>query len=120
MAFRFNQFKVYKDALVLHKKIVILTKTFSGEFYYLKDQLRRSSLSIVLQIAEGSAKRSDKDFNRYVEMGMGSANETAAGLNVCYEQGLTSEKEYRDLLLLCEEIVNQLGGLSKKLLVVGG
>ena len=119
MAFRFLKFKVYQDAKLLHRKVVLVTKKFPQEFYYLKDQIRRSSLSIILQIAEGSAKRSDKDFNRYVEMGMGSANETSAALDVGFELNLISKQEYEELLGLCEEIVNQPGGLSKKLLVVG-
>ena len=102
---------------MLHKKVVHTTKRFPREFFYLKDQLRRSSLSIILQIAEGSAKRSDKDFNRYIEMGMGSANETAAGLEVAFAEKLIGETEFKDILSLCEEVVNQLGGFSKKLLV---
>ena len=117
MSFRFVKFKVYQDAKKLHRKIVFLTKSFPAEFYYLKDQLRRSSLSIVLVIAEGSAKRSDRDFNRYVEMGMGSGNETAAGLDVAVSEGLTSESEYKEAVSLCEDVVNQLGGFSKKLKV---
>ncbi len=117
MSFRFLKFKVYQDAKLLHRKIVSFTNRFPREFFFLRDQLRRSSLSIMLQIAEGSAKRSDKDFNRYLEMGMGSANETAAGLDVSREQKLISLTEYEELLKLCEGVVNQLGGLSKKLLV---
>ncbi len=101
MAFRFLKFKVYQDAKILHRKVVFLSKKFPIEFYYLKDQIRRSSLSIILQVAEGSA------------------NETAAALDVSFELGLIAQTEYDELLRLCEEVVNQLGGLSKKLLVVG-
>lgn len=96
---------------------MFLTKSFPAEFYYLKDQLRRSSLSIVLMIAEGSAKTSDRDFNRYIEMGMGSSNETAAGLDVSHTEGLINENEYNETLNLCERVVKQLGGFSKKLKV---
>ena len=115
MAFRFMKFKVYQDAKKLHRKIVFVTKNYPRDFFYLKDQIRRSALSIVLQIAEGSAKRSDKDFNRYLEMGMGSADETAANLEVSFGEGLISAEEYRELTALCENIVNQLGGFSKRL-----
>ena len=119
MSFRFVKFKVYQDAKRLHRKIVFLTKPFPVEFYYLKDQLRRSSLSIILVIAEGSAKRSDKDFNRYIEMGMGSGNEAAAGLDVALTESLISEAQYKEAVSLCEDVVNQLGGFSKKLKVSG-
>jgi len=117
MSFRFLKFKVYQDSKKLHTEIVQVTKTFPREFFYLRDQLRRSSLSAALQIAEGSAKRSDKDFNRYIEISMGSANETAAGLDIAFEQSLIEKRKFESLVQLCKEVVNQLGGLSKKLLV---
>jgi|SRR3989338_3686488 len=116
MAFRFLNFQVYKDAKKLHRNVVHLTKEYPREFYYLKDQLRRCTLSIVLQIAEGSAKRSDKEFNRYIEIGLGSANETAAGLDVSLEEKLITKAQYDELTMLCMEVTNQLGGLSKALL----
>jgi four helix bundle protein len=119
MAFRFLKFKVYNDSEVLHREIVKVTKGFPREFDYLKDQIQRSSLSVVLNIAEGSAKKSDKDFNRYLENSMGSTNETASALNVAFSDGLISELSYKKLLALCEEVVNQLGGFSKKLKVSG-
>ena len=119
MAFRFLNFKVYQDAENLHKEIVKITRRFPREYYYLKDQILRSSLSIVLNIAEGSAKKSDKDFNRYLENSMGSANETASALNVAFSDELILESSYKNLLELCESVVNQLGGFSKKLKVGG-
>ena len=115
MSFRFIKFQVYQDAKLLHRKVVYLTKNFPAEFYYLKDQVRRSSLSIVLSIAEGSAKKSDRDFNRYLGIAMGSGNETAATLNVAFEERLITMKDYQETIDLCEKVVNQLGGFSKKL-----
>jgi len=110
-------FKVYKDSKNLHRKIVRLSAKFPKDFYYLKDQIRRSSLSIVLNIAEGSAKTSDKDFNRYLENSMGSANETASALDVAFSEKLINSKEFDESIELCESVVNQLGGFSKKLKV---
>jgi len=119
VSFRFLDFKVYKDSLRLHLAVVKITKGFPRNFIYLRDQIRRSSLSIVLNIAEGSAKTSDKDFNRYLENSMGSAAETASGLSVAFAIGLVSEQSYSQLLRLCLEIKNQLGGFSKRLKVGG-
>jgi len=92
-----------------------ITKDFPREFYSLTDQIRRSSLSVLLNIAEGSAKRTDKDFNRYIEIALGSANETVAGLDIALEQGLISQQKFDELTSLAESIAKQLGGLSKKL-----
>ncbi len=119
MNFRFLRFKVYKDAENLHKAVVKVTRSFPKDFYYLRNQVRRSSLSILLNIAEGSAKTSDKDFNRYLENAMGSTSETAAALTVAYSHNLISESFYKESLKLCEDVVNQLGGFSRKLKVGG-
>lgn len=115
MALRFLNFQVYGDAKQLHRKIVFLTKTFPPDFYYLKDQIRRSSLSIVLSIAEGSAKTLNKDFNRYLEIGMGSGSETVAALDVALGENLLTRTSYEETLGLCESVIRQLGGFSKKL-----
>lgn len=119
MSFRFLKFKVYQDAKTLHSEVVIISRKFPKDFYYLKDQLRRCSLSVVLNIAEGSAKTSDKDFNRYIENSLGSANEAASALDVAYSEKIIEIHDYHTLLKLTEEIVNQLGGFSKKLKVGG-
>jgi len=113
------KFKVYQDAKLLRKKVIGVTKNFPRDFCYLKDQIRRSSLSIVLNIAEGSAKRSDRDFNRYLENSMGSANETAAALDIALAEKLIREKQFIESVELCRAVVDQLGGFSKKLLVGG-
>ncbi len=119
MSFRFLKFKVYQDAKILHQEIVRLSRKFPREFFHLKDQIRRSSLSIVLNIAEGSAKTSDKDFSRYLENSMGSANETAAALDVAVSEKLIQDSTYKKVLTLCQGVVNQLGGFSKRLKVGG-
>jgi len=119
MSLRFTKFKVYQDSKVLHSKVVIITRKFPKDFYYLKDQLRRCTLSIVLNIAEGSAKTSDKDFNRYIENSLGSANEAASALDVSLSEELISKREFDDLIDRAEQVINQLGGFSKKLKVGG-
>jgi len=64
--FRFTKLQVYNEAKFLHRRIVFVTKNWPADFYYLKGQVRRSSLSSVLNVAEGLGKNSDKEFNRYI------------------------------------------------------
>ena len=112
---RYRKFKVYQDAKEFHKLVVKLTAKFPKDFDYLVRQVRRSSLSIILNIAEGSAKNSDKDFNRYLLNALGSINETLAGFEVAKDFNLISVQEFNEIELKATVIMNQLGGFSKKL-----
>lgn len=95
--------------------MTIFTKTFPREYWELGDQIRRSSLSVCLNIAEGSGKSSDKDFNRYLGNSLGSINEVVAGIDICQSEGLITQETFDKYLLQAEVITKQLGGFSKKL-----
>ncbi len=79
MAFRYRKFRVYNEAKTFHLELLKIINRFPRDYFYLADQLKRSSLSIVLNIAEGSSKQSDKDFNRFIAMSLGSIDETDYG-----------------------------------------
>jgi four helix bundle protein len=113
--FRFTRFEVYQEAKCLHRKIVLVTRNFPLEFNYLKNQLRRCSLSTVLNIAEGSGKDSDKDFNRYIQNALGSINETAAGIDVSEMENLISGETKNELWNYALQVKQKLGALSKTL-----
>ena len=91
----------------------MLTAKFSPKYYYLVDQVRRSSLSIVLNIAEGSSKQSDKDFNRFITTSLGSVDETITCLEITKDLGLITEEKFLYFEERYESVSKQLGGLSK-------
>lgn len=86
--FRFLEFPVYKDGKDLYKRIILITRKFPREHWELADQLRRAVLSVCLNIAEGSAKYSDKDFKRFIENALGSINESLACLDIALDNAL--------------------------------
>lgn len=89
--FRFLNFKVYKQAKVFYKNIVRVINSLPKEWKYdLGIQIRRSTLSIILNIAEGSAKKSDKELRRYLENSIASTNEALAGIDVLLDNNLIS------------------------------
>ena len=75
--FRFREFPVYKDAREFRKDLKALTKkTFPREEQYaLSSQLWRALDSVLLNIAEGSDRYSDKDFSRFLNNSLTSVNE---------------------------------------------
>ena len=115
MPFRYRKFKVYQDAISFHGKVVRLTKNFPIDFKHLTDQMKRATLSIVLNIAEGSAKSSDKDFGRFIGMSLGSTDEVVAGFEVAMTEKLVNLEQFTQIEMDALEISNQLGGLLKKL-----
>lgn len=116
MAFRFLNFKIYKDSKVFYQDILNLINRFpKEEKYNLIDQLRRAGLSIILNIAEGCDRGTDKDFNRYLMNALGSLNEVVAGLDIAFENKYIDKSIYDSLLNKAENLSRQIGGFSKKL-----
>ena|SRR3990167_8576916 len=113
--FRFLDFSVYKLAKDFYKEVFFEIKKWNRENWEVGDQIRRALLSVILNIAEGSAKRSDKDFNRYIENALGSINESVAGIDVAFELNLISQVTRDRYFQISKDIAKQLGGLSRKL-----
>ena len=77
--------------------------------------MRRSSLSVVLNIAEGSAKNSDKDFGRYLTISLGSINESMAGCEVALAEHLITKEEFNRAEEAAKNLTKQLGSFVQKL-----
>jgi four helix bundle protein len=68
--------EVWKLAIELAKTVYELTADFpSSELYGLTSQMRRSSVSIASNVAEGAARSTDKEFIHFLYIAMGSAAE---------------------------------------------
>lgn len=111
--FRFFDFPIYSKVKIFFREILKLSEGL--KIFSLRDQLRRAALSILLNIAEGSAKKSDRDFARFLQISIGSVNEVVACLDVLCDIKFISEQDYCKLLNEAEEIAKQLGGFIKKL-----
>ena len=114
--FRFLKWKVYQDAKELFVLILNVVKKIPKEYRFeLGSQLIRASLSILLNIAEGSGKSSDRELNRFIDISLGSLNETLAAIDVLKDTKLITESDFNKIFKLIDEISNQLGGFKKKI-----
>lgn len=112
--FRFLKWKVYSDAQKLFSEVILITRSLPQQYLFdIGSQLNRSGLSIILNIAEGSGKKSDKELSRFLDIALGSAYETLACLDTLRRNHLLNEGRYADLTKSITEICRQIGGLKK-------
>ena len=104
---------VYKIAYKLAMEIFEITKSFpSEEKYSLTDQIRRSSRSVAVNIAEGWGKRNyELSFKKYLIDSMGSLEETKSWLNFCKDCNYINTEKHKLLLTKSEEIGSKLNKL---------
>ncbi len=88
-----KNFRTYQLAVQFYKECLSLR--LSGAF---KDQFDRASLSVVLNLAEGSGKPTAKDRKRFYSIAMGSLRETQAILEL---SGNIAHLERSDKLAAC-------------------
>jgi len=73
----FKKYEIWQLSHNLTLKVYDITKAFpKEETYGLTSQIRRSSSSIPTNISEGCGRDSDAEFNRFLTIALGSANET--------------------------------------------
>lgn len=116
MAFRFRDFPVYQDIRNFIKELYTFSnKLPKQEQFELASQLRRAATSILLNLAEGSMKRSDAEFNRFLMISIGSVSEIVAILDICFDLKYIDATIHQEFVLKCESIARRLYGFSRRL-----
>ncbi len=112
--FDFQKLQVYAKSKDFAKNVIILL----GKNHFdkvINDQLKRASISIVLNIAEGSSRFSNKDRRNFLIISRGSAFECVAIFELLFENGAISKEEFEKVFADLEEISKMLFSLIKKL-----
>ncbi|AYN04654.1 four helix bundle protein [Flavobacterium sp. 140616W15] len=114
---QFKQLGIWKKSRLLCSKIYNITATFpSEEKFGITNQLRRASVSIPSNIAEGSSRNSNKDFARFLEIAIGSAYEVETQLLISSDLGFITEENTIELANLLEEIIKMTSRFRATLL----
>ena len=113
--FRFEELTVYQDALgFVDTAYDGVRKWPREELFGLSDQFKRASVSIALNIAEGSS-RTSKDFCHFLDLARGSCYECFAIASIAKRRKLISEKEFMDISEHLEKIARKISALKKSI-----
>ena len=113
---KFEEIQSWKKARSLTKEIyrATLTGSFARDFG-LKDQMRRASVSILSNIAEGFERGGDKEFLQFLAVAKGSAGELRAQLYVAFDQQYVSVEKFDFLITEVTEVSQLISGFMKYL-----
>lgn len=115
--FRFEKFDVWHKGVNFANKVYSATTGFAAdERFGLTSQMRRASISISSNIAEGSSRSSNADFACFVEIAYGSLMETVSQAVIANKQRFLSDDGFHDIYKDAEEIGRMLSGLRATLL----
>ncbi len=90
------------------------SRAFYSDFELLR-QTRRSALSIALNLAEGYARRGNKEFVQFVSIAKGSCAELEAGLLTAHDLNYLSNQQLSPVLAQVERVTRLVGGLLRHL-----
>lgn len=92
----------------MHKKVLLFLRGNKSVLPRLRDQLSRATLSVMLNIAEGSGRLTNADKKRFYVMSRGSVFETVACLEGCSDLGELDQLTFNELSSGYEEISKML------------
>jgi four helix bundle protein len=112
----FEEIKAWQKARQLTQLIYrhSAASAFERDFG-LKDQIRRSSVSIMANIAEGQGRRSDREFANFLNIALGSVAETKSHLYIASDLGYVSHPAFEETFVILDEVGKMLFSLSKHL-----
>ncbi len=116
MAFRFEKLAVWQQAIDFASLVYEVTRSFPGdERFGLTNQMRRAAVSVSSNIAEGSGRRSDRDFSRFVEIAYSSGLEVVSQASVARNQGFLDDHGHQRIYNSADELSRMLSGLQSSL-----
>jgi four helix bundle protein len=113
---KYQNLKVWQKATDIALEVYALTKAFpKDEVYALTSQLRRAAVSVASNIAEGSERKSDREFVRFLRIAAASLAEIETQAYIALKLGYIVQESYDTLLEASAENGKMLNGLVSKL-----
>ena len=117
-----GKFKGFEDIIAWQKSREIVNEIYdvfesasTKKDYALQNQLTRASISIMLNIAEGFGRKTNKEFKQYLVIAHGSVSEVQSGLYIVLDRKYIEQIQFDSLYKKCTEVSKMLMGLIKYL-----
>ncbi|WP_217903397.1 four helix bundle protein [Flectobacillus sp. BAB-3569] len=117
-----TQIKSFRDLLVWQKSMNLVTDIYQltrnfpqAEMFGLTSQLRRASISIPSNIAEGYGRNTSKGYLRYLQIALGSLYEIQTQLEIASNLHFLEIFDFNKMISLCLEIERMLTSLIAKI-----
>ena len=112
----FKELRIWQKGIEIAVKTFQLTDTFPKEDKYgITQQLNRSGVSIPSNIAEGSSRRSEKDYARFIEISLGSSFELETQLIISEKLSKGDQTLLQNLKTDITDQQKMLTGFQQKL-----
>ena len=112
--FSFEKLEVWQNSRIFILDIYKLTSKFpSNELFGLTSQIKRSSVSIATNIAEGTSRNTKNDRAHFLTISYSSAMETLNHLIISNDLNYISDVDYKESREKIEKICNQINSLKK-------
>jgi len=112
--FGYRKLVAYIRASEVRKYVYHLLKSFPKEEQFaLCSQMRRASISVTSNIAEGMTRYSVKEKSHFLELSFGSLMELMSQTEIAFEENYISETEFKNIENLIAETARLISGLQK-------
>jgi four helix bundle protein len=112
----FKELNIWKRSIKVAVAIYKIAAGFpSAERYELTSQIKRAVVSIASNVAEGAGRNTDKEFNHFLGIALGSSFELYTQLIIAGELGLVTEKAMEPVLCELDEIQKMIRGFKETL-----
>ena len=112
----FKKYDIWQLSHSFTLEVYKITSDFpKQELYGLTSQIRRATLSIPTNISEGAGRNSDKEFNQFLNIALGSANETEYLLILSKDLNYISNEKFESLEIKINTIKSKIYKLKEKL-----
>lgn len=113
--------KTFRDLLIWQKAMALVTQTYTvttnfpkEEQFGLTSQIRRCSISIPSNVAEGFGRGTNKDYYRFLTISIGSLFEFQTQIEIAYNLKYISETEFNAIFESSRELERMLGSFMNK------